>query len=164
MATDKAAIEIGGRSMLRISVDALAEADSVQVIGGSGTRDVSIEPHPDDTPGLGPLGGILTALRRSDRPASVIVSCDLPRLSPAGVGAVVSALGDSDLAVPVVAGRPQWTVGAWRTDAWPQVEASIGRGERSIRDLSRRLRVAYLLGDDGEYRDVDTPEDLDPLR
>ena len=164
MARPKAAIEVAGRSMLRIGLEALSDAESVHVIGHSGSPDVDLEPVPDEVPGMGPLGGIATALAMSSQPTSVVISCDLPMIDATAVRALVAALDDADVAVPLVDGRPQWAVGAWRTDVALELEAAIRRGERSIRALSRRLRVAYLLGTDSWYRDVDTPEELAELR
>jgi len=83
---DKAAVEVGGRSLLARTV-ALLGAVTERVF-------VSVRPDQtddetrgtfaliaDDEAGLGPAGGLISAHRRHEAAAWLVVACDMPRLN-----------------------------------------------------------------------------------
>jgi len=75
MGSDKALLNWHGRSLLAHMTMLLeAVCSSVTVVG----RDSL----PDDTPGLGPIGGIATALRVSSTELNLVLAVDLPDLTP----------------------------------------------------------------------------------
>lgn len=165
MGCDKASIQIAGETMIHRAVSALtrAGAEPVIVVGGDPEgAATSIATHvPDDHPGEGPLGAIITAFRSLD--ASIIVVLAVDHLEPAAVAveSVVAALGDSDVAVPLSEGREQWLHSAWRRRVLPQLEAAFSQGARAPRQMADTLRVTWLSdGDPCWYRDADSPSDL----
>ncbi len=100
MGRDKAMVEVDGVPMAGRVAAALRAAGChpVLAIGGDAPAlaAIGLDAVADDHPGEGPLGGILTALRCFEpMPASaqavVIVSCDVPWLTPAVVRALVDA-------------------------------------------------------------------------
>jgi molybdopterin-guanine dinucleotide biosynthesis protein A len=111
----------------------------------------------DDHPGEGPLGGILTALRRaSSADVVVVLACDLPLIDGPTVRAIVEALGPAD-AVACPPGEP--LCGAWRPGlARPVLERLFTEGERSPRRALAGLRVALVdVPDPTRLADADTP-------
>jgi molybdopterin-guanine dinucleotide biosynthesis protein A len=123
MGVDKASLDVGGRTLAEIAVQALlgAGADPVLVVGdppGSGRRVVAgATVVPDRFPGEGPLGGIVTALdaavavalaptrragphdehgeHREHDLVVVVVACDMPAFDTASAAALARALGAS---------------------------------------------------------------------
>lgn len=165
MGRDKALIEIEGVALARRAHDALllAGADPVVVVGGN--RDalagLGLDPVDDDHPGEGPLGGIITALRAVPNDVVAVLSCDLTDASSIAVRSVVGALGDADVAVPVVDGRTQWLHGAWHRRTLPVLEAAFASGVRAPRHAVESLRLSRLLdGDPCWFHDADRPDDL----
>lgn len=55
---------------------------------------------PDDVPGAGSLGGILTALEHSPFSRTLVVGCDMPLLSPLLIRYMVAVQGDYYALVP----------------------------------------------------------------
>ena len=145
MGTDKAAL------MAHVAVAALRDAgiDEVVKIGGV-TGDV-----PDDHPGEGPLGGIITALRQSSDDVVMVLACDLPLIDGSTVAAVVAALGpDDDAAAPH--GEP--LCAAYRRSCLPMLERLFADGERSPRRALSSLRVATVeVPDPTRLADRDAP-------
>lgn len=167
MGRDKALIEIDGTALVTAAVIALrdAGADPVIVVGGdkAGIEALGLDQVRDTWPGDGPLGGIISALRVLDADVVVILSCDLTDASPVAVSSVVGALGDADVAIPVIEGQPQWLHAAWRRAALSTLEAAFAAGVRAPRDAAQPLRVAHLLdGDPCWFHDADSPHDLPP--
>ena len=164
MGRDKAMIEVAGRPLLHRSVEALAAARRVRVVGGPYDGiDLGVEWVPDVVDGHGPLVGLLSAMTVSENDVMVVLSCDLPAMSTNAVHTMIGALGDGDVVIPVIHGRMQWVTAAWHIRCRPQLAAAFARGERSIKGAVGSLRIVYLLDRPEEYRDVDTPEDLELL-
>ena len=83
MGVNKALLEISGASLLHRTARLLQPlVTDVTVIGPPEFySQMGLRILPDDRPGLGPLGGIATALRVSSSPWNLIVGCDLPYLT-----------------------------------------------------------------------------------
>ena len=167
MGRDKALIEIGGRPLLQVATDALAAAglDPIVVVGGDASAIGALghDHVADRHPGEGPLGGIISALAAVPNDTLVVLSCDLTDASPIAVSSVIGALGDADVAVPVVDGREQWMHSAWRRRSLSLLEAAFAAGHRSVAAGAEGLRVSRILdGDPCWYHDADTPDDLPP--
>ncbi len=165
MGRPKAFIEVEGQTMLDRAVAALMDAatDPIIVVGGdqeaieaSGHRFV-----PDEYPGEGPLGGIISALGAVDTDLVVVLACDLLDPSPTAVIRLLASLGAGDVAVPVVDGRAQWLHAAWRRSAESTLRAAFSRGERAPRSaLDGLVTVEVFDGSPSWYQDADTPSDL----
>lgn len=103
----------------------------------------------------GPLAGLQAGLEALAGRAEVAFACgvDTPLLVPAFVGAVCGALRDGDDAVmPVIGGRAQPLLAAYRTAIVPEFRALLGRGALGLRDIPgvcavRELSEQELLAD-----------------
>ncbi len=183
MGTDKALVEVGGRPLALIAADALrtAGADRVVAVGGDRERleALGLEVHPDDHPGEGPLGAIVTALGLglglglggvASHPADgsgdivMVVACDMPTIDAETLATVVAALAahpDAEGAVPVLDGRRQILTAAYRRRLRPQLAAAFAAGERAPRRALERVRIVEVGGiDPDRLADVDRPADL----
>ena len=167
MGRPKAFISIDGRTMLDRAIDALraADIDEVFVVGGDRSRIVEAghRHRRDADPGQGPLGGILTALDATDADLVVVLACDLLDASPLAVRSLVGAIGDADVAVPVVDGRAQWLHAVWRRSVRSTLQAAFDAGERAPRRALDGLAIVEVLdGSPCWYADADRPSDLPP--
>lgn len=165
MGTDKALIDLGERRLVEVATDALHQAGATEVfvVGGNRTEltDLGLRVVPDAFPDEGPLGGLITALRAANEDVVVVLACDHVATEGVAVRSVVGALGDADVAVPVVEGRHQVLHAAWRRRALRTLEAAFAKGVRSVRAPMADLSVVQLLdGDPCWFRDADTPSDL----
>jgi molybdopterin-guanine dinucleotide biosynthesis protein A len=167
MGTDKAFVDVGGRPLVTVVAGALREAGAAEVlaVGGDEARlaALGLRAVPDDHPGEGPLGGIVTALRRAQAGIVVVLACDLPWASAAAVRAVVRAVEGADVAVAAgEGGRPEPLHAAWRRAAClPALEAAFAAGERApARALAALVVRRVAVPDAGSLRDADRPEDV----
>lgn len=94
--SDKAAIEVGGRTLLARTV-ALLQAVTEQVfvsVRADQADDELRSAFPlivDDEPELGPAGGLIAAHRRHDAVAWFVVACDMPGLDEVAVRDLVQS-------------------------------------------------------------------------
>ena len=173
MGVDKATLVVDGTRLIDRVLDALGRAgiDRVVVAGPDiDDLDDGITCIPDPVTeaggGLGPLAGIVSAwsaLRR-DRPSPdpvVVVACDLPRLSAAGVRALAEqAAGHRHGAIADDGERLQPLLAAYRPTALDAMTTAFERGERSVRRLFGEWDLATRRLPSQELGDADTPTDL----
>lgn len=100
----------------------------------------------DEFSGIGPMGGICTALRQIKSPTTFVASCDLPFLT----SEIVTNLSFSfdtenhDCAVAVVAGRVHPLCGVYAQSMLPALEKSINKGHYRLMDVLEQVRVQYV--------------------
>jgi molybdenum cofactor guanylyltransferase len=187
MGTDKALLSWGDGSLLEhvLGVLGVAVTGPLIVVGAADSpRDVDrtrVVAVTDDAPGRGPLQGLATGLRAAAAHGSTVAfvaSVDLPLLHPTYVAAVLAALGDAEVALPMLDGHRQPLAAAYRTALGDRAAALLDAGARRPGDLFaasvvRELSAADLLADPAlraadpdldAVRDVDTPEEYDALR
>ncbi len=182
MGRDKALVCVDGRALALRVADALraAGAEPVLAVGGDleALAALGLAGVPDEEPGAGPLTGILTALAQGSAPVTFVAACDLVAPSAEAVTATVAALGagrggpggrsggvalgEAEVAVPLVDGRRQWMHAAWRAGAAAPLAAAFAAGERAVHAAvaAAGLRVADLSLPPAAVADADTPADL----
>ena len=168
MGRTKALIDIDGVAMADRVIAAArgVGAEPVFLVGGDAdeleTLDAAVVP--DDHPGEGPVGGVLTALRhvagRSDR--VVVLSCDLPAIETETLWPLVQAeAGDGFSRVWVAAAdRLEPMVAIWSVDARERIQELFDSGERALHAVIRGLPHAAVTVDPAGLHNVNSPEDL----
>ncbi len=135
----------------------------------------------DEQPGLGPLGGLLTALNRADTAWVLVATVDMPAVRSSLLERLVSSRQVEDRAVLVhvplsypdlVAGehtmllgpQPQPFPGLYRSDLGPELRQFLQGGERKARKFAHVLqaRLVEVRSDEleGMLCNVNRPEDL----
>jgi molybdopterin-guanine dinucleotide biosynthesis protein A len=175
MGTDKAALRLGGRTMLARVVTELGRSfDQVVVVG----RAADAHPAPeisapfvriirDSDSFEGPVQALRLGLTTVRSEVAFACACDLPFVNAdLAVGLCVMA-ERRDAAIPMVHGRLQVLHAAYRKSCLPPLEAMIARGARRLQDLpptldARIVSEAEVLGHDPKllsFFNVNTPED-----
>ncbi len=90
--------------------------------------DLGLKTIADIEPGLGPLGGLATALADCPEPWLLLASCDFPGLRPGWIATLLDHRSDDDDAV------------AFRSDRWQPMPAIYRRTFRAPVDEFLRLR------------------------
>lgn len=160
MGRDKSQLEMDGNTLLDRVVKVVADlADDVHIVGHGHIR--------DDFPNAGPLGGLLTGLRRARHPTSIVVACDLPFLNGALLAYLHSLLEGHDAVVPRVEGRPEPLHAVYRTAIIPAVERLLRDGSLSMQSLVSRVDVRWVDENETDcfdparlsFKNVNTPLD-----
>jgi molybdenum cofactor guanylyltransferase len=164
MGTDKATLEVAGVAMARRVADSLAAAGCARVvaIGGdpAALGRLGLEQVPDDFPGEGPLGGVLTALALGS--PVLVVACDLPNLRPDTCNELVAALGQHDASI-ARSDRAEPLCAVWSAAAEPSLRAQFDAGERAMHRAIEGLDTAWVTVPAAEVRNINTPDDLGNL-
>lgn len=174
MGRDKATLVVGGRTLARRAADLLGRVCPDVVVADRGRGVVPEVRSVADGPGAGPAAGLLGAARAAPGRALLALACDLPGV-PAGLLGELVALArrtGAHLALPRSPRGPEPLAAVYGPEALAALDERVAAGELTLVGLLERrdLRVALLEGEALErfgdlaevFRNVNTPEDLDP--
>jgi molybdopterin-guanine dinucleotide biosynthesis protein A len=170
MGRDKALLELSGETLLARAVRLLSAVTTELLVVGR--RDLDDAPPgvrivPDEQPGLGPLGGIATALRTMRTQRALVVACDMPLLQPVLLRHLLSLASHADVVVPRSAQGPEPLHAVYSAGCLPAVDACLRDGERAVSVLLARVRTQYVEPrewapydpDALSFLNVNTPDD-----
>lgn len=173
MGQDKALMVLpsNGRTFLDHALDQLAPlVDDLLVVGHP-----EIHGHagpfviPDDQPGLGPLGGLLTAMRYASHDRLLLLAVDMPNVTEALFTRLKLELGHfTDAAICRHGGQAEPLAGAYHRRCSPIFQSLIERGTLKMSEALQAVRTTWVdldVGADGWpadlFHNVNRPEDLD---
>lgn len=167
MGTDKAALEVGGMTLLEHTARVAYAANPTFVVGRPkprGWRVDFVEFVTDAEPGLGPLGGLNTALRHVQAPV-LALACDLPLLTAEAVRWLRAQYARSGAQGVIVShgGRLEPLFSIYLPSCLPLIESRLAEGRRSLHGLIEAGRFATVEAPDwvaAQLVNVNTPEDL----
>ena len=165
MGRDKASLVIDGQSFLeRLHGMLLGVFAEVAVHGGTvvPTDGVLI---PDEMPGEGPVGGLLTAMRVAGRRAVFVASVDTPMLTADAVRMIVEPPVPRDgVRVASAGGRIHPLVAVYGPDILSVAERRFDQGERSMMGvIDDAPRVVEVEIDPDAVFNVNTEADYQQL-
>jgi molybdopterin-guanine dinucleotide biosynthesis protein A len=175
MGRDKALVELAGRPLIAGALDALRGADLPARIAGARAELSAFAPvAPDAWDNVGPLGGVCSALRSTERDWAVFVTVDQPLMSPALVADLLDEARKSASAVTVasVNGVAQTFPAVVRREALEALENRLHEGKRGCMDAFRAAGLRVVAAEDLAppesrglverwFTNVNTPEDLE---
>jgi molybdenum cofactor guanylyltransferase len=176
---DKLAEPVGGEPLLHRAVHAVAQVSDEVLAVASPSGDLPVLPSDlpvpartirDDEPHAGPLAALAVGLANAEHPVAVVAGGDMPWLSPSVLSLLVDRLrsGDVDASALEVDGRGQPLPLAISRSALVTIRGLLTGGDRSLRSMLGRTRVALVeepawraLDPTGRtLADVDVPGDL----
>jgi molybdopterin-guanine dinucleotide biosynthesis protein A len=165
MGCDKASLRIGGQSLLQRMIDLTQVLFPMVLLSVRQPRaDVQIAQVCDETPGLGPLGGVCAGLRRAGTPWVFAVAVDMPYLTPETIERLAALRGEHQAVVPVVDGHPQPLAAFYAATALPTLESALAReAHRGLYAGLAGLDIVHAVEESPAFIDLDTPEDIASL-
>lgn len=162
---DKVMLPVRGRTLLDRTLDAVAGANPVVVVGPERPTATPVRWTAEDPPGGGPLAAVEAGLRVIDAADGLvaILAVDHPHLTPDTLVRLRDALRDDPRARGAVlaepGGRAQWLVGVWHLRALREAMPAEVRNH-PVRALLAPLDPLRIPATTAEVSDVDTPSDL----
>ena len=109
-------------------------------------------------PGRGPLGGLHSAILRSNRPMMLLLACDLPGVQEPFLRRLVAAIKEYDAVIPQTSdSRVHPLCAVYRRSCLPAIEQNLKAGRNKMTAIfdSGLLKVRYLSAGKGSFRDED---------
>ena len=166
MRQDKGMMMVGAKTMITHICDQLSgNFGQVMISAADATKYQSpgVEVVCDESPGVGPLMGIASALKASDSELNLIVACDIPDIDLPLARQMLRIARDSDVVVPHRGEdmiEPLFAV--YRKAVADVMFDAIAAGERRIRSVFDKCRVTYCDIDEARWLpNLNTVEDYD---
>ena len=142
MGRDKALLQLGGQTLIERVLAVAHPLGYPRVIIGdpSSYGHLGLPVHPDRRSGLGPLGGLYTALSTTAAPV-LLLACDLPFLTPDFLHYLVNRRGPRQVVVPYAATGLQPLCALYEPSCLGAVEAAIQAGQLGMRNLLSNLSL-----------------------
>jgi molybdopterin-guanine dinucleotide biosynthesis protein A len=138
MGRNKALLELNGEPLIVRMVGRVRSAGvPATVIGPADLfQPFGLEGIADDEPGLGPLGGIATALAHSSRDWNLIVAVDLPNVTAAWLRALVERAlrSTADALLPRSEGGLEPLCAVYHRRCLEPIRRALRRGVRKVTD------------------------------
>ena len=118
---------------------------------------LGLRARPDLEAGLGPIGGLWTALQWASERGDdgvLLLGCDMPLVNEALVRAILDWDDAAPAVVPVGSEGPEPLCALYRSTCVPEVERRLHSDDRSLRGLAKALGAAFI-GEDAVARVAD---------
>lgn len=159
--TNKAFAHVGGHQMIEHALREMnALFKNVMIV----TNTPNVYAHlpasivRDETPHLGPLGGITTALKHAD---IFVVACDMPFITRVGIETVLSkSNGHNAVVARRTTGRLEPLFALYRRALLPVFRSALNRGELSITRFILDMENVHFVDIDAHVvTNINTTED-----
>jgi molybdenum cofactor guanylyltransferase len=151
MGRDKALLEIEGEPLAARTGRIVKEAAGSAVIIGDPRRYrfPGFEIIADEIPGLGPIGGLLTALEHSRAPWNLIVACDMPSITVEALRQLIAGIenaGPALAVVPLSERGVEPLCAIYHRECLPEVRRAIRANRLRMKDLADGLPSLAVPG------------------
>lgn len=163
---DKAALPVGGRTLLQRALDTVSGARRRIVVGPAnvcgGRLPVDVVSTSESPGGGGPVAGIEAGMAYVEAPLVVVLACDMPFVDSATIRSLAAAVDDAEGALLVdEGGRRQPLAAVYDAAAMRRalsgVQPTRGAAARTLVSLLRLVEVAARPG---QTADCDTWADV----
>ena len=168
MGQDKSLLPVEGRPLIERLADHFAPHFAQVLVSANDPSKyafLDLPIIPDETPGQGPLMGILSGLKAAAFDPVLVLACDIPVVDLAFVKNLLALAERADVVMPVSEdGRLEPLFAVYRKTALPKAEAALAEGRRRIVAILPGLVTAHPPMPTGWYHNLNTPEDLAAFR
>ena len=158
LGTAKALLRLGDKTFLELAVSAVRPFCRRTIVVAAATGwslpdlgDCTVVA--DETPGLGPLGGLVTGLAASDDEWHLTLACDLPLVRPKLLELIVGEAVAAAAVVPRAGGRLHPLLAAYARSCLAPARASLEAGRRAMTALLDQVQVKFI--EEAQLREAD---------
>jgi molybdopterin-guanine dinucleotide biosynthesis protein A len=170
MGTDKGFLRIGEKNLVEIAMENLAAVcETVRISSNSMDYTIyGLEVVQDVYPGIGPMGGIFSLLKKTTSEWNLVLSVDLPFVNQGLLRFLIQQAEGFQVAVPWSGSSHYEPLCAcYHSSVLEAMEKSIVGGNYKLPDLFSELKVKRLTINEqqvffhpGLFLNVNTPSDL----
>lgn len=145
MGTDKALIELGGKTLLERAVWLCRQSCS-SVLVSSNNPDHQVGPVvvPDEITDCGPMGGIYSCLKRSETDWNLVVSVDAAFVEPDFIKHLVGEIENCDAVVPISKKGKEPLIALYHKNCLPVMEKMLDEGDYKMHNLVNKVNSKWL--------------------
>jgi molybdopterin-guanine dinucleotide biosynthesis protein A len=151
MGTDKGLQQLCGKPLIYYSIKVLSEICSTIIISTSSDayRSFGFKTVADEIPGIGPMGGICSALKQSKTEKNLVLSCDLPFVSGELLSYIIENSEGFQVAVPWQGNQHYEPLcGFYNLSILDQINTFIQNSNYKLPDLFEKISMNRLIIND----------------
>ena len=114
----------------------------------------------DEFPDSGPLGALVTAMRKTRSQRLLILPCDVPFIDLQTIESLKLVSADSDVRVART-DSPQWLCSIWRLGLKDFLESQFAEGQRAIHQVCGLVKTEFIEVSSEFLRNINLISDLD---
>lgn len=156
---DKSLYRFKGKPLIEHVADTLKDIfHDIGIIANEGEKFsyLKLPTYPDIIPGLGPIGGLLTALKQSKTENTFILPCDMPNLNADLIRYMASLSDDYDIIVPFANDFYEALHAIYSVRCIDVIERTVAAGRRQIISFFDEVNLRRVYED--EIRFYTDPE------
>lgn len=169
MGEDKAFMKYNNRFLYEHSLSVLSVFSEEILISSSNPRfdktDYSI--IPDETPGLGPLGGIYSCLKKIKYNYAIVLPCDLPLISGVIIEKLIIATENSEITIALNHNNlPEPLIGIYSISAIPAMQEMIETNQFKMQELFTRVKTRFVKipgTNKNTFHNINNPDEFNAL-
>ncbi|MCK3682556.1 molybdenum cofactor guanylyltransferase [Maribellus sp. YY47] len=168
MGTDKALLELDGKTLLSRAVDLCSQfCDEILISSDAEEHRVgSYRLVEDEVKDCGPMGGIYSCLKASSNQWNFVLSVDAPFVTKDFIAFLKGETNNFDAVVPLHDGKKEPLIAFYRKTVLSQIEVKIGEGNYKLHFLLQEVNTNFV--ESGEwfkkypelFRNLNYPEDI----
>lgn len=147
MGKDKYLLDYKGRTFLELLLGQMAFCDPLLLAAGSNRITVPEQARtvPDYAGGAGPMAGLCGALSQCERPAALVVACDMPLFHERlGRWLCAQLRPEDEAVVPYTADGRHPLCAVYRAQTCCQMQRRLLEGDNCLQRLLEELQVRYV--------------------
>jgi molybdopterin-guanine dinucleotide biosynthesis protein A len=170
MGTDKGLQELWGKPLINYAIQSLSGLCSAILISTSSDayQSFGCKTVADEIPGIGPMGGIYSALKQSKTEKNLVLSCDLPFVSVELLSYILKSSEGYQVAVPWQGSQHYEPLcGFYHLSILDQISIYIQNNNYKLPDLFNEIAINRLVIDkkldfytDELFLNVNSKDDL----
>ena len=148
MGTDKGLLELCGKPLISYAIEALTGLCQNIIISSSSDAYLPFgyKVIADEYPGIGPMGGIYSALKQSKTEKNLVLSCDLPFASTELLSFILKNSEGYQVAVPWQGDQHYEPLcGFYSLSVLDPMHAFIQNGNYKLPDLFKTIHINRLI-------------------
>ena len=168
MGTDKALLELDGKTLLERAID-LCKTFSSELLISSNHQAHTTFGYPvikDEIKNCGPIGGIFSCLKHSSNDWNFVMSVDTPFIQKDFIDFLKEETRNFEAVVPVHEGKKEPLIAFYHKSTLPETRTSIEDGNYKLHFLLQKLNTNFV--DPGEwlnkypqlFQNLNYPEDI----
>lgn len=169
MGTDKGLLDLNGKKIVEQIIEQLQpNVDEIIIIANNKNYDgFGFPVFHDVVEPCGPLGGIYTALEKSQTENNMIVSCDIPNISSSVIAHIILNIGDEAVTAPVHDGDVEPLCAVYKKSIAKDFYKLIESGNYKMKGALKKLDTKYVdVTECPEFSDnifinINTPQELE---
>jgi molybdenum cofactor guanylyltransferase len=161
--TNKALLNYQGKRLIDVAVEkAQLLTNNISISSNTFLPGVEYRQIADSYPGIGPIAGICSCLRKSDTKWNLILACDMPEVPVSFLQQMIPLTTDFQAVVPRLGESHLEPLAAfYHHSALPVIEGQIKAGDYKMTNLIEKLNTNYYSCTQSAYfKNINTLKDL----